>query len=228
MDRKQTQAVEGYQRQKLRETGNERGADSAGGDLDSDLDELLEELEEDRDESLAQYREARLAELKREFGKIDRAAHELGLDLGQVTNVADEKELMNLVTKADVCMVHFFQPEFARCKAMNEKLVAVAEKHVEVRVLAIKAELAPFLVAKLKIKVLPVVIAYRSGKEVARIVGFEGLGSLSGSDFPVEALETWMFRQRLVNRRALTFAAKNTVSGSIGASNEDDEDDEWY
>lgn len=216
MDRKQTQAVEEYQRKALRATGG--GSDN---ELDSDLDHLLEELDNEAEESLAQYREARLAELKREFGKIDRAANELGQDLGLVTFVNDEKELMDLVTKADVCMVHFYQPEFARCKVMNERLAAVAEKHVDVRVLAIKAGLAPFLVAKLQLKVLPVVIAYRKGKELARIVGFEGLGG-SGTDFPVEGLETWMFRQKLVNRRALTFAAKKATQ------NDESDDDDWY
>ncbi|QWU87616.1 hypothetical protein CA3LBN_001881 [Candidozyma haemuli] len=216
MDRKQTQAVEEYQRKALRATGG--GSDN---ESDSDLDQLLEELDNEAEESSAQYREARLAELKREFGKIDRAAHELGQDLGSVTFVNDEKELMDLVTKADVCMVHFYQPEFARCKVMNERLAAVAEKHVDVRILAIKAGSAPFLVAKLQLKVLPVVIAYRKGKELARIVGFEGLGG-SGTDFPAEGLETWMFRQKLVNRRALTFAAKKATQ------NDESDDDDWY
>lgn len=217
MDTKQTQAVEEYQRQALRATGGGQNED-----LDSDLDELLEELDNEAEESLAQYREARLAELKREFGKIDRAAQELGHDMGLVMFISDEKELMDLVTKADVCMVHFFQPEFPRCKVMNERLAAVAEKHVDVRILAVKAELAPFLVAKLQIKVLPVVIAYRKGKEVSRIVGFEGLEG-SGTDFPVEGLESWMFRQKLVNRRALTFAAKKTTQNV-----DNDSDDDWY
>lgn len=217
MDTKQTQAVEKYQRQALRATGGGQNED-----LDSDLDELLEELDNEAEESLAQYREARLAELKREFGNIDRASQELGHDMGLLTVISDEKELMELVTKAEVCMVHFFQPEFSRCKVMNERLPAVAEKHVDVRILAVKAELAPFLVAKLQLKVLPVVIAYRKGKEVSRIVGFEGLQG-SGTDFAVEGLESWMFRQKLVNRRALTFAAKKTTQNV-----DNDSDDDWY
>ncbi|KAM3126312.1 hypothetical protein ACQ2H7_000488 [Candidozyma auris] len=226
MDNKQKQAVEKYSRQKVRETQQGGAVDDEGSEEDLDL--MLEELEKDYDESSAKYREQRLEELKKEFGKIDRAAAERGSELGNVSFVSAEKELMDLVMKSEVCMVHFYQPEFSRCKLMNERLAVLAEKHVDVGIFAIQASQAPFLVTKLKIKVLPVVVAYKNGKEVARLVGFEGL-STNGTDFSVEALESWMFRERVISKRSLTFASKpGTVITSNNNTNSDDDDDDWY
>lgn len=225
MDNRQKQAVEEYLRQKVRETQHGSVVDDEGSEEDLDL--MLEELEKDYDESLAKYREQRLEELKKEFGKIDRAAAERGSELGNVSFVSAEKELMDLVMKSEVCMVHFYQPEFSRCKLMNERLALLAEKHVDVGIFAIQASQAPFLVTKVKIKVLPVVVAYKNGKEVARLVGFEGL-STNGTDFSVEALELWMFRERVISKRSLTFASKTgTVRSSNNNTNSDDDDD-WY
>ncbi|KAL6016078.1 hypothetical protein ACI3LX_003014 [Candidozyma auris] len=223
----QKQAVEEYSRQKVRETQHGGAVDDEGSEEDLDL--MLEELEKDYDESSAKYREQRLEELKKEFGKIDRAAAERGSELGNVSFVSAEKELMDLVMKSEVCMVHFYQPEFSRCELMNERLAVLAEKHVDVGIFAIQASQAPFLVTKLKIKVLPVVVAYKNGKEVARLVGFEGL-STNGTDFSVEALESWMFRERVISKRSLTFASKpGTVRSSNNNTNsDDDDDDDWY
>lgn len=214
-------AVENYQQQKLRDARGNQEKQELDVDSDEDIDRLLENLEDDED--LAWIREKRLAELKKEVSKIDKAADRYGSDLGSVVHVSTEKELMDMVTASDSCVVHFFQPEFSRCKVMNERLAQVAEKHVELRVLAIRAEDAPFLVQKLKLKVLPVVVAYLNGKEAGRVVGFEGLLHNSGTDFPVESLETWLAQQRVVSRKALSFAANTKKAVSA-----ESDDDDWY
>jgi hypothetical protein len=53
---------------------------------------------------------------------------------------------------------------------------SLALKHFDTRFLKINVENTPFLITKLKIQVLPCVLAFVNGVSVDRIVGFEGLG----------------------------------------------------
>lgn len=150
-------------------------------DSDSDSEsilELLESLENDDDVS-ARYREQRLAQLKKEMHRVDNAAAEYGDSLGAVHFVDTEKEAMDIVAKSDAALLHLYQPTFSKCRLMNEMLEQIAERHLAVTAVAITAETAPFLVSKLQVKVLPLVVAYKEGKEVGRVLGFEGLGSES-------------------------------------------------
>ena len=60
-------------------------------------------------------------------------------------------------------------------------------------------ENAPFLVTKLKIQVLPCVLAFVDGVSKDRIVGFEGLGY--GEDtFTAKDLEARLFRAGVLSR----------------------------
>lgn len=213
MDTQQAELIERYQETKLKNVAEPQSDDD-------DLDELLESIENDE---ISSYREQRLAQLKKEFGKIDRAAETLGDELGSVIFTDDEKELMGIVTRADISVVHFYQPTFPKCKVMNEKLAIVAEKHVLVTVLAVQAEKTPFLVSKLKIKVLPFVVVYKKGQEITRILGFEGIGPDPGA-ITVEALEQRLYQCGAINRKTINFAS---VRGPK-AKTEDDSEDDWY
>lgn len=194
MDSTTAAVVEKYQQSKLQRE-----------ELDTEsLLELLESLDDDAE--LARFREQRMEQLKREMRSIDHAAAALGDSLGTVQTYTDEKELMTAVAGAPWCVVHFYQPTFAKCKVMNERLAELAQRHVALAVLAISAEKAPFLVAKLKIKVLPFVVVYRQGVEASRIVGFEGVGS--AADVSVDALE-----QRLLRLGAV---ARGTIRVTLG------------
>ena len=93
------------------------------------------------------------------------------------------------------------------------------------KILIIKAEKSPFLVAKLKIKVLPFVLLYKNGKEIDRLVGFEQLTN-DGSDFSYDSLETVLMRNGLIGRKTINF--RSTRSNMIHNSNKNinDDDDE--
>lgn len=67
--------------------------------------------------------------------------------------------------------------------------------------MAIKGELAPFLVTKLKVKALPFVAIYHKGNEVDRLVGFEKLGN-NPNDFEYSAMESLLMRHGLIKHRA--------------------------
>lgn len=219
MDPKQAELIEKYQESKLSELShNVNNSDDEG-----DLLDILQELEEE-DDSTILYREQRLEQLKKEFKNIDRAAADMGDSLGTIDFVEDEKTLMDLVTKGDVVVVHFYQPSFPKCKIMNETLSTLAEKHMKIKVLAITAENALFLVTKLKIKVLPFVLVYKRGQELTRIVGFEGLGS------DPSKISWSAFEQKLLNVGAIDRKTINTsqYQSKIIRGKEEDSDDDWY
>ena len=141
----------------------------------SDEDALLESLENEQetDPSLAQLRETRMQQLS-DAMKRSKALRSEGY--GIYSQMTDEKALMDTTTTAKYCIVHFFKPDFNRCRIMDEHLTALASVHLQARFLRINVEHAPFLVTKLNVRVLPCVIAFVDGVSTDRIVGFEGLG----------------------------------------------------
>lgn len=105
MDQKQAEILEAKQ-------------DAVLNDKNIDDDELMDLLDND-DSVLSQYRETRLQQLSKEMAKINAMSHE---NLGNVVEVTEEKQLMDIVTKQEVTIVHFYQPGFDKCRKMNEKL----------------------------------------------------------------------------------------------------------
>lgn len=90
---------------------------------------------------------------------------------------------------------------------------------------------APFLVTKLKIQVLPCVIAFVDGVGADRIVGFEGLGGgelNDGDGFRAKDLEARLLAAGvLIGEKKLTEAV--LVSGRASGKKKDDDDggDDW-
>lgn len=86
-------------------------------------------------------------------------------------------------------------------------------------------ENAPFLVTKLKIQVLPCVLAFIDGVSVDRIVGFEGLGYMP-DNFTTQDLEARLLASGVVQR------AKATDNGGMkfdtkAVQKDESDDDEW-
>lgn len=112
MDTTQQQIVDKYVDGKIQRQRDE--------EYESDDDaELLELLEDDG--ALAKFRDERIRQLKQEFERID-AATDGDDDVGSVRDIDSEKELMAFVTQHETVVVHFYQPQFDKCKIMNEKL----------------------------------------------------------------------------------------------------------
>ncbi|KAL8870678.1 MAG: hypothetical protein Q9174_003333 [Haloplaca sp. 1 TL-2023] len=195
---------------------------------DSDEDELLQSLEEDP--ALDSFREQRMQQLHEEF---TRAKHLRSQDHGQQSEIKDEKALMDIVnTSSELCVVHFFKSDFHRCGTMDGHLATLAPLHNETRFLRINVENAPFLVTKLKVQVLPCVIAFRKGVSVDRIIGFEGLG-YSEDSFSTKDLEMRLLGSGTLVMEKLTHAPAsgswpaNRSVGSKNALQADDHDDDW-
>jgi hypothetical protein len=91
--------------------------DRATRDDDSDEDALIAALEDDSE--LDAFREQRLQQLHAEFDKARRLK---GNEHGTYTEIKDEKALLDITTSTKLCVVHFFKPDFNRCRIMDTHL----------------------------------------------------------------------------------------------------------
>lgn len=197
-----------------------------------DEDALLESLENDteNDPSLAHLREARIQQLASELKESKRLRSE---GFGSYDQIKDEKRLMEITTSTEYCVVHFYKPDFNRCRIMDGHLSALAPVHLSTRFVRIDVEHAPFLVTKLNVKVLPCVIAFVAGVSADRIVGFEGVG------YSEDTFKTGDLEKRLVGAGVLEKVKgagdarvgevlnKSHKKQRIGGNGDEDDDDEW-
>lgn len=196
---------------------------SAADDEDALLESL--ETENENDPTLSHLREARIQALATELARAKTQRNE---GYGTYNQIKDEKALMEITTSTKNCIVHFYKPDFNRCRIMDGHLDTLAGVHLDARFLRIDVEHAPFLVTKLSVKVLPCVIAFVGGVGVDRVVGFEGLG------FDPDRFETGALEKRLVSAGVLEGVKGVDGRGKRAVreekrqdEGEDDEDDEW-
>ncbi|KAI9826833.1 MAG: hypothetical protein M1832_005772 [Thelocarpon impressellum] len=190
---------------------------------DHDEDALFAALEED-DAPLSYLREQRLQQLHAEIARTKAQRNE---GYGTYVEVKEEKALMDATTSTKWCVVHFFKPDFNRCGIMDSHIEELAPKHLDTKFLRINVENAPFLVTKLKIQVLPCVLAFIDGVSVDRIVGFEGLG-YSANTFATRDLEVRLLAAGVLQRAKASGGndAKNALSRAA-KKEESDGDDDW-
>lgn len=119
------------------------------------------------DEAFMRYREKRIQEL---YGRID--------------DIPAEKELIEK-TKSLKMIVHFYKPEFSRCKIMDRRLEEIKDYFPGIQFYRVNAEMCPIVARKLEIRVLPFLGFFKDGYFVDQVVGFEKLGD----DVELEALK---------------------------------------
>ncbi|RDW89407.1 putative PLP1 [Coleophoma cylindrospora] len=190
-----------------------------GADSD-DEDALIASLEDSP--ALDAFREQRIQQLHSEF---TRAKAQKSQGFGNYTEIKEEKALMDLTTEVKYAVVHFAKDDFARCGVMDGHLETLASKHFDTRFLKMNVENAPFLVTKLKIQVLPCVLAFVDGVSVDRIVGFEGLGYTQDT-FTTKDLEGRLLASGVVLRAKAVGDAGMQYS-SKAAQKDDSDDDDW-
>lgn len=133
---------------------------------------------------------------------------------------------MEITTASKYCVVHFQKPDFTRCRYMDSRLASLAPKHFDTRFISINVENAPFLVAKLKIQVLPCVICFIGGVGSARIVGFEGLGR-NTDEFTLKELEHRLMGAGVLVRSKMVEGDERGSTRVRREVMEDADDDEW-
>jgi thioredoxin-like negative regulator of GroEL len=87
-------------------------------------------------------------------------------------------------------------------------------------------ENAPFLVTKLKIQVLPCVLAFVNGVSVDRIVGFEGLGYTQDT-FITKDLEARLLSSGVIQRAKATEDASVRFGVKTAKKEDSEDDDDW-
>lgn len=98
--------------------------------------------------------------------------------------------------------------------------------HFDTRFVKIDVTNAPFLVAKLKVQVLPCVLSFIDGVNKDRILGFEGLGR--GDNFTTPQLEARLLASGVLVRQKVTGGqngAQRYASNGTRSKYKDDEDD---
>ncbi|KAJ8111052.1 hypothetical protein OPT61_g6255 [Boeremia exigua] len=197
--------------------------DRAAKNDESDEDDLIAQLEDDSE--LDAFRAQRIQQLHDEF---DRARRLKASEHGTYSEIKDEKALMDITTSTKNCIVHFFKPDFNRCRIMDTHLEALAPSHYEARILRINVDNCPFLVTRLGVQVLPCVIAFIDGVGADRIVGFEGLGR-SPDNFTVRDLEARLIRAGVFARNKVTKEdeEERKQRSKLTAKYDDENDDDW-
>lgn len=198
---------------------------ASGKAEDEDDDSLLDALEDDPE--LDSFREQRMEALQKEWKKQKDFR---GSGHGSCSEIKEEKELMDITTTTKLCVVHFWKPDFNRCRIMDSHLETLAPLHVDTRFLRINVTNAAFLVTKMKIQVLPCVIAFIDGKGVDRIVGFEGLGH--GTDrFNTRDLESRLLNTRVLARPVLlndpSIQVRTEKKNQQAKIEDSGDDDDW-
>jgi thiol-disulfide isomerase/thioredoxin len=142
---------------------------AAGADEDDEDDEFADE----DSGVVAQWRAARMAELAKTTAKTNQF---LGLGHGSYTEITQD-DFLKEVTKSKYCVVHFYHPEFERCKLIDRHLEPLARKHLATKWMKLDANKAPFFVTKLQIRMLPTLVFFKDGIARDRLVGLDDLGA---------------------------------------------------
>ena len=138
----------------------------------SDEDDEFADLE-DEGGAVAQWRAARLAELKQKSSKTNEF---LALGHGGYTEIAQD-DFLKEVTKSKYVVCHFYHPEYERCKLIDRHLEPLSRKHLATKWIKMDATKAPFFVGKLQIKMLPTLVFFKDGIARDRMVGLDDVGA---------------------------------------------------
>ncbi|WEW56498.1 hypothetical protein PRK78_001943 [Emydomyces testavorans] len=173
----------------------------ASDDNDDNTDALLDALE--HEDPSPDYTAQRLAQLKSDLSAPNPSAAPSTittlLNNSPLPTLPSDQSILDFTTQRPHCIIHFFHPDFSRCATMDKHLTVLSAAHssggaAAARFARADVRNAPFVVEKLKIRVLPCVIGFVEGEVRERVVGFEGLG-WRGDDFETGALEERFVRK---------------------------------
>ncbi|KAL6235448.1 hypothetical protein BDW75DRAFT_209498 [Aspergillus navahoensis] len=187
----------------------------------SDDDALLKALEEEDDTG---YRAHRLEQLSAEFATAQKSNSQRTtlVEDSLYPTLKSDQALLDYTTQTQRCVIHFAHPDFARCATMDDHIRALAARHQDVRFARVDVRETPFVVEKLKIRVLPCVIGFSDGVAVERVLGFEGLGP--GGTAGLEGFNTASLEKRLLGKGILSQARFNANDEEESDENSDDDD----
>ncbi|KAL9077937.1 MAG: hypothetical protein Q9157_003144 [Trypethelium eluteriae] len=172
-----------------------------------DEDILIASLEED--DTIDAFREQRLQQLHAEFARAKSMRDQGG---GSYVEINEEKELMDITTSTNLCVVHFFKPDFGRCRVMDSKL-----------------EVSEGVYTRFQSYQPVASVEKPSSSNTDRITGFEGLGR--GDSFTLEDLELRLLSSGVLVRAKMNKAdninLKNGRKRVERRASEEGSDDDW-
>jgi len=115
----------------------------------------------------------------------------------EFTEFQEEENLIQL-TLSKTIVVHFFKPEFEKCKFMNKALKIISMKFPLIKFGWINVENCPKMCQSLEINTLPFVAMFKGGYLVDCLVGFEKLGG--NERFDISALERVLKESNLFSK----------------------------
>ena len=152
--------------------------------MEQQVDAEINRLDHMEEDDFEQLRRKRMMQLKK---AQEQKQEWLAQGHGKYEEIADEKEFFDVSKKSKNMVCHFYRDSTFRCKIIDKHLNILAPKHIETKFVKINAEKCPFLVERLRIKVMPTICIAKEGKTVDYIVGFDDLGG--HDEFPTEMLE---------------------------------------
>lgn len=163
------------------EEAKEEAAKAKAEEAAKEAEEAKKEKDwELEDPDMERLRQQRMAQL-RDAAVARKQNQERGN--GELREIVEE-DFLKEVTGAPNVIMHFFHPEFERCKVMDKYLrqIAFLPGCLPVRFLRLNATKAPFFSDKLRIKVLPTVVFFKEGVAIGRVTGFEGIAAGTKND----------------------------------------------
>ncbi|KAL4985653.1 thioredoxin-like protein [Aspergillus falconensis] len=193
----------------------------------SDDDALFKALEEEGEEGDTGYRAHRLEQLSAEFATAQKSNSQRTtlIEDSLYPTLKSDQALLDYTTQTQRCVIHFAHPDFARCATMDDHIRALAARHQDVRFARVDVRGTPFVVDKLKIRVLPCVIGFSDGVALERVLGFEGLGP--GGTAGLEGFNTASLEKRLLGKGILSHARFNADEEEESDGNSDEDDGVW-
>ncbi|KAI6653538.1 Thioredoxin domain-containing protein 9-like [Oopsacas minuta] len=152
--------------------------------IEEQLDGEIDRLDKMGTDDIEKLREQRLKAMK------DKAKKQQELVVkghGTYREMPSEKDFFQEVKDTEFVLIHFFRPSTMRCDIVDKHLAILAAKHIETKFLKVNVEKFPFLVERLKIRVLPTIVPFVKGSVGEYLIGFELLGNRD--DFSTDVME---------------------------------------
>ena len=156
----------------------------AAGLIEQQLDGEIDRLDRMGSDDIEHLREQRLKAMK---DKAKKQQELLTKGHGAYREMPTEKDFFQEVKDTEFVVVHFSRLSTMRCDIVDKHLNLLAPKHIETKFLKVNVEKFPFLVDRLKVRVLPTIVPFVKGTVGEYLVGFELLGNRD--DFTTEMLE---------------------------------------
>lgn len=139
----------------------------------SNISQVERNISQLDDETLQEYRRARIEGLKKLHYK---RMEFLNKGYGKLIDVDSESEFFDVCRDTQYVVAHFYRPTTVRCQYVDEMMHEICQKYFNTRFLRVNAEKVPFLCERFNIWCIPTLMIIIDGKTNHSIIGFTEFG----------------------------------------------------